>query len=102
MRRTRPTRLIGRVLCGTAATTIAAFPVLAGTAGAATPSPTVPAINPTPFAAAAPGQSLPDDITVLGTDFFVTYQNGVGPEGQPSKTGATQSSVVEYGPTGTR
>lgn len=100
MRRTRPHRLIGRVLCGTAAITIAAIPVLAGTAGAATPSPAVPAINPMPFAAAATGQSLPDDITVLGTDFFVTYQNGVGPDGAPSKTGAAQSSVVEYGPTG--
>ncbi|MGI8751834.1 MAG: hypothetical protein ACR2MN_05915 [Acidimicrobiales bacterium] len=27
----------------------------------------------------------------------MTYQNGVGPDGSPSPTGVTQSSVVEYG-----
>lgn len=88
-----------RALCGAAASLVG-IPVLAGTAGAA-PNPTLPVIHPVPFAQAATGQSLPDDVTTLGNDVFVTYQNGVGPDGSPSKTGATQSSVVEYGPTGT-
>jgi hypothetical protein len=48
------------------------------------------------FAAAGNGQSLPDDIAVLGKDVFVGYQNGVGTMGEPSPTGQTQSTVVEY------
>ncbi len=86
------------MLCATAVSLVG-VPVLAGSAGAA-PNPPLPVIHPAPFAQAAAGQSLPDDITTLGNDVFVTYQNGVGPDGAPSKTGTTQSSVVEYGPTG--
>lgn len=38
----------------------------------------------------------PDDITELDGHLFVGYQNGVGPNGEPSSTGNTQSTVVEY------
>jgi hypothetical protein len=38
----------------------------------------------------------PDDITELDGHVFVGYQNGVGPNGEPSPTGATKSTVVEY------
>ena len=39
--------------------------------------------------------SDPDDITGLGADIFVGFQNGVGPQGQASSTGNLDSTVVE-------
>jgi hypothetical protein len=38
----------------------------------------------------------PDDITQLGKDVFVTFQNGVGPQGQASKDGNLDSTIVEF------
>jgi hypothetical protein len=43
----------------------------------------------------------PDDITLLGKDIFVGFQNGVGPQGQPSADGNQDSTVVELTQTGT-
>ncbi|MGH9077552.1 MAG: hypothetical protein ACRDY0_08905 [Acidimicrobiales bacterium] len=40
--------------------------------------------------------SQPDDIATLGGDLFVAYQNGVGPSGEPSPSGTTYSTVVDY------
>jgi hypothetical protein len=37
----------------------------------------------------------PDDITQLGDDIFVGFQNGVGPQGEPSTSGNLFSTVVE-------
>jgi hypothetical protein len=37
----------------------------------------------------------PDDITLLGNDIFVGFQNGVGPQGQASSDGNLDSTVVE-------
>jgi hypothetical protein len=43
----------------------------------------------------------PDDITVLGHHLFVAFQNGVGPQGEPSSSDAnTDSTVVEFTPRG--
>jgi hypothetical protein len=39
--------------------------------------------------------SDPDDITRLGRDIFVGFQNGVGPQGQASADGNLDSTVVE-------
>ena len=39
--------------------------------------------------------SDPDDITLLGDYIFVGFQNGVGPQGQPSTDGNLDSTVVE-------
>jgi hypothetical protein len=39
--------------------------------------------------------SQPDDITELGGRIFVTFQNGVGPQGQASSTGNLASTIVE-------
>lgn len=39
----------------------------------------------------------PDDITRLGGSLYVTFQNGVGPRGEPSRTGATASTIQQYG-----
>jgi hypothetical protein len=45
--------------------------------------------------------SHPDDITVLGNHIFVGFQNGVGPQGEPSADGNQASTVVEMTLTGT-
>jgi hypothetical protein len=42
----------------------------------------------------------PDDITQLGDDLFVGFQNGVGPQGQASTSGNRDSTVVELTRTG--
>ncbi len=39
--------------------------------------------------------SSPDDITRLGGDIFVGFQNGVGPQGQANANGNLDSTVVE-------
>lgn len=39
--------------------------------------------------------SNPDDITQLGNDLFVGFQNGVGPQGEASTTGNLDSTIVE-------
>jgi hypothetical protein len=41
--------------------------------------------------------SKPDDITRLGDKLFVGFQNGVGPQGEPSPDGNLDSTVVELG-----
>jgi hypothetical protein len=38
----------------------------------------------------------PDDITRIGGDLFTAFQNGVGPQGQPSTDGNRYSTVVEF------
>ncbi len=40
--------------------------------------------------------SSPDDITTLDGKLFVAFQNGVGPQGQASPSGNTDSTVVEF------
>jgi hypothetical protein len=44
--------------------------------------------------------SKPDDITMLGFDIFVGFQNGVGPQGQASTSGNADSTIVEMTTTG--
>ncbi len=44
--------------------------------------------------------SDPDDITRLGGELFVGFQNGVGPQGQASTDGNLDSTVVELSLTG--
>jgi hypothetical protein len=69
-----------------------AVPMAAGLAGA---SPALPVITPQPFAAGATGQTLPDDITWLDGNVFVTFQNGV-PSTGPGPTGPQNSTIVEF------
>lgn len=47
-------------------------------------------------AARAESLSSPDDVTRLGRDVFVTFQNGVGPQGQASPDGNLASTIVEF------
>jgi hypothetical protein len=42
----------------------------------------------------------PDDITVLGHDIYTAVQNGIGPQGQASPDGNTESTIVEFTATG--
>jgi hypothetical protein len=44
----------------------------------------------------------PDDVAMMGHDLFVNFQNGVGPQGQPSTPqGNTASTIVEFTADGT-
>jgi hypothetical protein len=54
------------------------------------------------FASGTSTMTQPDDITRLDGNVYVAWQNGIGPSGQPSATGATASTVVEYRPSGHR
>lgn len=45
--------------------------------------------------------SKPDDITSMGGRLYVSFQNGIGPKGEPSK-GRTASTVVEFNAAGTK
>ncbi len=38
----------------------------------------------------------PDDITVLSHHIYTAFQNGIGPQGQPSSDGNTDSTIVEF------
>ena len=42
----------------------------------------------------------PDDVTMLGLDVFVGFQNGVGPQGEASTSGNLDSTIVEMSQTG--
>ena len=44
--------------------------------------------------------SNPDDITLLGKNIFVGFQNGVGPQGQAAPDGDLDSTVVELNQNG--
>jgi len=44
--------------------------------------------------------TLPDDITMLGTDLYTGFQNGVGSQGEPSTDGNTDSTIVGFTGTG--
>ncbi|QCB97358.1 hypothetical protein E5206_10840 [Arthrobacter sp. PAMC25564] len=46
-------------------------------------------------------ESAPDDIARLGDSIYVSYQNGVGPLGEPSAAGAAASTIQQYGLNGT-
>ena len=61
-------------------------------------------LNGSTLSHAAPGGSepltKPDDITFLYGHIFVAFQNGVGPQGEPSTTQNVDSTVVELTPFG--
>ena len=91
-------------------------PVLGATTAGAGPPPTGPGLTATTVLAgsslshtftdvntgmkASEPLSHPDDITRLGFDIFVGFQNGVGPQGQANANGNLDSTVVEMTPFG--
>jgi hypothetical protein len=76
--------------------------MLLGTAGVAVAQPTVPTgFKLTAFAHAPSATATgPDDIALLDGHVFVGWQNGVGTKGEPSKTGLTHGTLVEYSANG--
>lgn len=50
--------------------------------------------------AAGGNLSKPDDITNMGGSLFVSWQNGVGPKGEPAANGNRFSTIVEYSKSG--
>lgn len=54
------------------------------------------------FANGSATMTQPDDITWLDGTVYTVWQNGVGPSGQPSTTGATASAVVGFSASGHR
>jgi len=72
---------------------------VAGGASAWAGGPAGPAVPPgfsVSTVATGGALSKPDDITVLGNDLFVSFQNGVGAKGEPAKSGGRTSTVQEY------
>lgn len=107
-------RFIPRSLCaagaGLAALAVALLP--AGVTSAAPPTSHAPTSQPLTAFTILSGMSLshtyasgtsttatetlskPDDITTLGGIVYVGFQNGVGPQGEPSSDGNTDSTIV--------
>ena len=46
--------------------------------------------------AAGGNLSKPDDITNMGGSLFVSWQNGVGPKGEPAANGNRFSTIAQY------
>lgn len=92
---THPTRHRLRLLAAAAVSTVIAVPLVASSASAGGAAPSLPSISPTAFAAGGTGQTLPDDVTSMGGDIFVTFQNGVPTTGAAS-TGPQDSTIVEF------
>jgi hypothetical protein len=79
--------------------TALALPAAAAPDTANSPAAAVPGgYSATVFATAPAGTSGPDDITQLGGRIYVGFQNGIGAKGEPSPTGQTASTVIEYTP----
>jgi hypothetical protein len=62
--------------------------------GSSAPGP-VPGLHARVFATGG-SWTDPDEVVPMDGMLFVDYQNGVGPTGLPSATGATRSTIVEY------
>jgi len=52
------------------------------------------------FAAGSTTLSKPDDITSMGGSIFVSWQNGVGPKGEPAGNGNLFSTIARYSSNG--
>ena len=99
-------RVSGRALIALTAGLLLAAGALATGAHARSPHTLAPLLHSRVFASAghlshstAKGRqalSNPDDITALGGRIYVGFQNGVGPQGEPSTTGNRDSTVVAF------
>jgi hypothetical protein len=73
---------------------------LAGAPAAAATTATHARLSVRVFANGTATMTQPDDITWLDGTVYTVWQNGVGPSGQPSSTGATASAVVGFSASG--
>ncbi|RAN76301.1 hypothetical protein B5P43_23525 [Bacillus sp. SRB_336] len=83
------------VLLGICLTAGATSPALPAYAANKSEAPPVPGYTVRSFPAVG-SETGPDDITHLGTSVYVSFQNGVGPLGEASKSGATESTIQQY------
>lgn len=91
--------LTRRALVGISAATITGFAAPVALAAPTAP----PGFTVTTFAGVPGGSPVvkgPDDVASLKGRVFVGWQNGVGPKGEPSPTGQTSGTVIEYSSTG--
>ena len=80
-----------------AAITVAALTATAMPASAAVHAdPKTPAGYTVKAFAGVGAESKPDDVTRLGNFIYVTFQNGVGPLGEPASDGTTSSTIQQY------
>ncbi len=91
------TAFTGRRAClvaaGAAATLALGFVAIPASATPSQPTPSGFVVHTYP---AVGTEKSPDDITRLGDSIYVTFQNGVGPLGEPSPSGATASTIQQY------
>ena len=83
-------------LAGAVTLSAVAFVAAAATATANTD----PGFTTSVFAAGGTTLSNPDDITSMGGSIFVSWQNGVGPQGEPAGNGNLYSTVAQYSSSG--
>lgn len=94
----RKTFLPGAAIAVSAALAFSASPALAAPTTEASGQTSPYTVRAFPAQA---GESAPDDITRLGNSVYVAYQNGVGPVGEASASGATASTIQQYSLDGT-
>jgi hypothetical protein len=75
------------------------FLAAAGTAAAAEDAPAA-GFTSSVFATGGTTLSAVDDITSMEGSIFVSWQNGVGPKGEPAGNGNTQSTIAQYSSSG--
>jgi hypothetical protein len=111
----RNTRTLAAAAAVSGACVLAAAGALAAPAGARAATASVAAARPLQVTRIASGQKLhhsfrpngtgaartealssPDDIAELGRHIFVTFQNGVGPQGEAAPDGDLDSTIVEF------
>jgi hypothetical protein len=89
----------GLALTGALALSTVGFLAAAGTAAAEEDAPTS-GFTASVFATGGTTLSAVDDITSMGGSIFVSWQNGVGPKGEPAGNGSTQSTIAQYSSSG--
>jgi hypothetical protein len=92
---------VTRVVALTGAATLVGvgFLATAGTAAAKEEGPGT-GFEASVFATGGTAFSAVDDITAMEGSVFVSWQNGVGPKGEPAGNGTTQSTVAQYSSSG--
>src|ERR1700686_5021176 len=86
-------------LTGAAAVVGGGFLATAGTAAAKEGGPGT-GFAASVFATGGTAFSAVDDITAMEGSIFVSWQNGVGPKGEPAGNGNTQSTIAQYSSSG--
>lgn len=89
----------GVALTGALALSAVGLVAGAGTAAAKEEAPAT-GFTASVFATGGTTLSAVDDITSMEGSIFVSWQNGVGPKGEPAGNGNTQSTIAQYSSSG--